>query len=293
VIPKLSEASIWHQTIAQSFERGEVYYRNGAVTSLIQRGTVLSGKVEGSEAEPYCTRIHFDRDQISTATCTCSYEWEGWCKHIVATLLACLHEPDLIERGVELSERLAPLNRQQLQTIVQNLANDRPEWLDEIEQQIEQVTQQSAIKSKKAPAKTTVDPKQIERQIKRIFDRYPNEWDYPGLGELQELIAKANPFLKRGDGNNALVILGAIARSYVQDWLELDGASDESDEFCEELDQALTQAILCAQLSDSDRQRWQKDLENWQTEVDAYGIDSFNMSLVALAQGRSIRIDET
>jgi hypothetical protein len=105
VIPKLSEASIRHQTIAQSFERGEVYYRNGAVTSLIQRGMVLSGKVEGSE-------------------------------------------PDLIDRGVELSERLAPLNRQQLQTIVQNLANDRPEWLDEIEQQIEQVTQQSSIKSR-------------------------------------------------------------------------------------------------------------------------------------------------
>jgi hypothetical protein len=27
-------------------------------------------------------------------------------------------------------------------------------------------------------------------------------------------MAKANPFLKRGDGNNALVILGAISRAY-------------------------------------------------------------------------------
>ena len=38
VIPKLSETTIRQHTIAQSFERGQGYYRDGSVDSLIQRG---------------------------------------------------------------------------------------------------------------------------------------------------------------------------------------------------------------------------------------------------------------
>ncbi|WP_431659226.1 hypothetical protein [Pantanalinema rosaneae] len=46
----MSEASIRHPTIAQSFERGQGYYRAGSVYSLIQRGDRLLARVAGSEA---------------------------------------------------------------------------------------------------------------------------------------------------------------------------------------------------------------------------------------------------
>jgi uncharacterized Zn finger protein len=109
----LSEATIRHHVIAQSFERGQGYYRNGSVTSLIQRGNVLSASVEGSEVDPYRISIHFDKGGITSAICTCLYDYEGWCKHIVATLLTCLHQPDQIEQRSELAELLAPLNQAQ------------------------------------------------------------------------------------------------------------------------------------------------------------------------------------
>lgn len=286
MIPTLSEATIRHHTIAQSFERGQSYYRSGSVYSLVQRGNTLSAQVEGSEAEAYRINIQFDKSGITRATCTCPYDYEGWCKHIVATLLTCLHQPEQIEQRPDFAEILAPLSHEQLRAIVQNLANEQPEWMDAVEIQIALLTPSKTQKSQKAPRRTTVDPKPIERQVERIIDRYVEQWnDEPALDEIREIIQKADKFLEQGDGNNALIILGAIVQAYVQDWMNLDGSSGESGVFFEELDDALTEAILSAELTASESQQWQKELKNWQKEVDDYGVDSFEMSLTALAQG--------
>uniref|UniRef100_A0A7C3PFC3 SWIM-type domain-containing protein n=1 Tax=Oscillatoriales cyanobacterium SpSt-418 TaxID=2282169 RepID=A0A7C3PFC3_9CYAN len=286
MIPKLSEATIRYHTTAQSFERGQDYCRADSVNSLVQRGNTLSAKVEGSEVESYRITIQFDKGGITHAFCTCPYEYEGWCKHIVATLLTCLHQPDQTEQRPELAKVLASLNRRQLETIVQNLANEQPEWMDAVEVQIALLTQSKTQKSQKATRRTTVDSKPIERQVERIINRYVEQWDdEPALDEIREIIQKADKFLEQGDGNNALIILGAIARAYVQDWMNLDGSSGESGIFFEELDGVLTEAMLSTELSESERQQWQKELKNWQKEVDNYGVDSFEMSLAALEQG--------
>lgn len=285
MIPSLSEATIRHHTIAQSFERGQGYYRAGSVHSLIQRGDRLLARVEGSEATDYRVNVHFDQGGITRATCTCPYDYEGWCKHIVAVLLTCLHQPDRIEQRPELAQLLASLNREQLQTIVQNLANEQPQWMDAVEVQIALLTPSKTQKSK-ATRRTTVDPKPIERQVGRIINRYIEDWnDEPALDEIRGIIEKADKFLEQGDGNNALIILGAIVRAYVQDWMNLDGSSGESGAFFEELDGVLTEAILSAELSKSDRQQWEQELKNWQKEIDDYGVDGFEMSLTALQQG--------
>jgi uncharacterized Zn finger protein len=258
----------------------------GSVASLIQRGNQISASVEGSEAEPYHISIDFDSGGITCALCNCPYGYESWCKHIVATLLTCLHHPDRIQQRPALAELLAPLSREQLQSIVQNLATAQPEWIAAIEQQIAQLTAFPTPSTKKVARRTSVDPKPIERQVERILERYVGQWnDAPALDEIRELMQKADKFLEQGDGDNALIILGAIARVYVQDWMNLDGSSGESGDFFTELDDALTEAILSAELTDSNRQQWQQDLQHWQKEVDNYGVDAFAMSLTALEQG--------
>jgi uncharacterized Zn finger protein len=294
VIPKLSETTIRQQAIALSFERGQAYYHSGSVYSLVQRGNALSARIEGSEAEPYRVNIHFDKGGIASATCTCPYDYEGWCKHIVATLLTCLHQPEQIEQRSDLAEILAPLSREQLQKIVQNLANEQQEWMEAIEYQIALLTPPQTTTLQKAARRTTVDPKPFERQVEQIIDRYSEQWnDEPALDEIRQIMQKADAFMEQGDGNHALIILGAIVRAYVQDWMNLDGSSGESGDFFEELDDALTEAILIAEFTVSDdamkqqnqRQHWQQELKSWQTEVNDYGIDSFDMSLAALQQG--------
>lgn len=285
-MPKLSEDTIRQHTIAQSFDRGQSYYRAGSVHSLVQRGDRLQARVEGSEANDYRVDIGFDQSGITHATCSCPYDYEGWCKHIVATLLTCLHQPEQIEQRPDFAEVLAPLSREQLQTIVQNLADEQPEWMDAVELQIALLTQPKAKPSQKAPRRTSVDPKPIERQVQRIIDRYSEGWnDEPALDEIRDIIQKADAFLEQGDGHNALIILGAVIRAYVEVWMNLDGSSGESGAFFEELDDALTEAILSAELSNQELQQWQEELQTWQEEVDGYGVEGFEMSLTALEQG--------
>jgi uncharacterized Zn finger protein len=89
-LPQITETIIRQHASAESFQRGRDYFQQGAVLSLVQRGTTLQAEVEGSEALPYIVRCTFATDGTITATCTCAYDWGGWCKHIVATCLAAL-----------------------------------------------------------------------------------------------------------------------------------------------------------------------------------------------------------
>jgi uncharacterized Zn finger protein len=287
MIPKLSEASIRRHATSQSFERGQDYYNSDSVTSLIQRGNELSANVEGSEFDPYRINIGFDKSGISSAFCTCPYNFEGWCKHIIATLLTCLHQPNRIEQRPELAELIAPLTREQLQLILHKLALEQPDWVDAIEQQIIQITPPKSAKSQKGSRRESVNSKTIERQVERIIARYEGQWnDSPAIEDIEEILKKADSLIELGDGNNGLIIVGAVARAYVKDWMNLDGSSGESSIFFESLDASLAEAIRSAELSEGDRQQWQQELKTWQAEVDDYGIDDgFAMSLAALVQG--------
>jgi uncharacterized Zn finger protein len=132
-IPSLTEAIIRQGASAESFRRGREYYENGAVASLVRRGNAIQAEVEGSQYEPYEINIAFDAAGITTAHCTCPYDWGGWCKHIVATLLACLEAPGEIEERPSLTDLLAGLNADQLRALVVALAEDSPALVDAVE----------------------------------------------------------------------------------------------------------------------------------------------------------------
>lgn len=106
-IPKLSQATIANNTSERSLNLGERYYLAGNVTSAVLRGNMVQATVEGSQVEPYGFTMPFTNAGLaSTVFCTCPYDSGGWCKHIVATLLLCLREPERIERGETLEDLL-------------------------------------------------------------------------------------------------------------------------------------------------------------------------------------------
>ena len=67
----------------RSFERGEEYYRAGAVTSLVQNGAHVSASVQGTRK--YKTHIWLEGGRLRSA-CTCPAG--GFCKHLIATALS-------------------------------------------------------------------------------------------------------------------------------------------------------------------------------------------------------------
>jgi uncharacterized Zn finger protein len=86
------------------FDRGADYYEDGHVVRLDRYGATLSAAVQGSQPTPYAVEIELTDDL--RASCTCPYDGNGSCKHVVATWLAAVDiEPEdeqpAIERRLE------------------------------------------------------------------------------------------------------------------------------------------------------------------------------------------------
>ncbi len=291
-LPAINEANIRSHATEKSFQRGESYCCQGAVTSLIQRGTALVSKVEGSEYEPYRVSVQFDAAGLTGATCTCPYNFEGWCKHIVATLLAALRNSEDIQQHPSLSELLRPLNRDQLQALIETLSVDQPDLIEQIEWQLQQnaaphpEASQTTL-SQPATRQTIVDPQPFHRRVQQILDYGTDDWDdSPALDEIRSVINKADDFTSQGDGENAIAILEAIIDAYRESWMNLDGSSGESGSLFYELDEAFAEALLSAAITPEDQTEWQEAIEVWEEDAEDYGINAaFAKSQAALVQG--------
>ncbi len=97
-----------------SFERGIEYFRESAVRDLEQFGNRITSIVAGTS--DYEVTMRMDKEDIE-ASCTCPYDWGGYCKHIVATLFALSENYKKIKRDKEEKER-------RIETILNNLSVD-------------------------------------------------------------------------------------------------------------------------------------------------------------------------
>src|SRR5262245_63667896 len=77
---KITETDIQRLSQAESFQRGESYYNQGALSELVRQGNELRGYYEGSNYEPYRVAITLSEQGISHTSCTCPYNWGGICK---------------------------------------------------------------------------------------------------------------------------------------------------------------------------------------------------------------------
>ncbi len=82
---KLTAALLERLSLPAIYERGEHYFRSGRVAQLVKQGGQVEALVRGSR--DYRQLIDLSADSWA-ATCTCPYEGEGICKHLVAAGLA-------------------------------------------------------------------------------------------------------------------------------------------------------------------------------------------------------------
>ena len=296
--PELTEAQIRQYAAEETFQRGREYYRQGAVVGLIKRGPVLQAEVEGSLATPYRVRCTFDPPGQISVTCSCPYEWGGWCKHIVATLLACLRAPETIEERPTLESTLEQLKREDLLAILLNLSSS-----DAIAERIERQAMQLSptVSSIPAPGKpgassrhTQPDVTAIRRQVRsaihsldrmRASEAY---WQVGGaVNEVRQTLERAWDCIKADDGQSALLLLEAITDEYQEAWETLDDSDGEiGDFYYHDLGPAWTEAILTANLDPEERGLWADKLEEWQRDASDYGIDdAFEDAISAAEEG--------
>ncbi|MBD6615996.1 SWIM zinc finger domain-containing protein [Komarekiella sp. 'clone 1'] len=285
-IPPISEFTIRRNANAKSFQRGEAYYESGAVNVVTQRGHLLQAEVEGNEAKSYRVSLNFDSSELLSVNCTCAYNFDGWCKHIVATMLVCARQAENIEQRPTLEQLLDRLDHVQTQRLLQELVAEYPPLIEVIDRHVSWMTSPAPQQKTTKPVRySAIDPAPFRRQVRQILRdavRYFEEGceEDPLCEELLSVVETAVDFSERGEGNNAIAILEAITSTCVENWDDVAEYGADNDEIARELNDAWCEAILTAELSLEEKVDVQVNLEAWQDEWNA----DFAMSLEALRQ---------
>ncbi len=287
-----SEDDLYRWATDASIERGWDYYESGAVASLVRQGDELQAKVWGSDVEPYRVRVYFDaRGMPVDAECTCPYDWGGWCKHIVATLLAYLNEPETVRERPPLEEQVADLSAEDLRALVAYLAEKLPAVPDLVDAWLA-LRAETSPEEKPTPERTRpkVQPEVYERQARTIIHSLdhmrPSEayWHVSEvIDDLEALASKAKDFAAVGDVDNALSVLVGVTNAYVTDGFILDDSDGYVGEFAYTLDQLWASVLLAIDLDEETRAELKRAMSSWQVELEDYGLDdAFEVALSAL-----------
>jgi uncharacterized Zn finger protein len=297
---------------AEVFRRGESYWRNGAVDGLAQRGNVLRAAVQGSQYERYDVAVTLGENRIESAHCSCPYsdERDGWCKHIVAVLLAAIEDPGAIDEEEPLPDLLEPLDRDALKSILVTLAEQDPGLGDRIAELAERAAFTAAVPAP-PPARSAmpervvasfppVDTAAIRRRVRsaiRQVERMSGSEAYWHVGSIvREIcdgpIQEAGTRLAAGDAAGALAMVDAVVDAYMEDWEMLDGSDGETPDPFNAAGQVAAEALLTLDeaggLSATERRKWLTKLREWQESIDGYGVeDAFPAAIAAAEHGWS------
>ena len=233
------------------------------------------------------------------ATCTCPYNFGGYCKHIVAVLLTVLQGEEITVKP-ELDTLLAGLTEAQLRRIIRAVAEDQPAFAAAIEQEVEWLkTIPVAEAASTAPAAHAIafDLAAIRREIGKDIrqagatgggsgysERY---WDdeeagliYPDavLGPHRQL---AERLLAAGDAAAATDVITAMIEAWgggiagLDEWVA-EVNQDAFQDAASDLGVLLAEALLSQDFSPDQRAQWLARVEDW-------GEDLINLDVVETA----------
>jgi uncharacterized Zn finger protein len=264
-LPHLTEAHIRNLASEPSFERGETYYRDGAVLDPVCQATHLHAQCEGSEYEPYQVSATLDEGGIAETSCTCPYDYGGICKHIVALLLTYIHKPQSFRFIPPLATLLVGRSQEELIALIGEMIKREPELLSLVELSV--ITEQ-------ARQGKPLDATAYRRQARRALRHESEHAVEKELRVLRELAARSS---KAGDWLNAGAIYHAVLDETVRGY---DDALREIDEdgrisiLIDEFALGLSQCLKKSNADERTRRAWLEALlEAELTDIEMGGID--------------------
>ena len=124
----LTERDIQARCAEASFDRGWDYYTDGRVRQRTRLDDGIEARVAGTHTYRVTVREAPGR---LIAFCTCPYDWGGDCKHIIATLLAWLHEPESFRIPADVQAALASRSKEELVAVLADICAVYPHLVDE------------------------------------------------------------------------------------------------------------------------------------------------------------------
>ena len=289
--PLFDTARLGDYATRQSIQRGWGYFQEGAVETLVRRGNELEADVQGSALRPYRVWIAFGEQDAVRASCTCPYDYGGWCKHIVATLLAYAKQPESVESRPPLAETLATLDSAQLRALLLELVDRIPRLSDQVETALS-VIQLPAVPGCVAPV--AVNTRALRRSVRNAIqagNNWDEEYDEDGygvigvIGDIVELAEQARPALETGDGRAALAILEAVTDELSKHWEILDESGGEASSFFDHTLSLWSEALLDPSLSAGERQHWALRLADWMEDFDETVAGALQLLQTVVRQG--------
>lgn len=300
-IYQIKETDVQALASAESFARGQHYFHDGVVLEVTRRGNLITAEVEGSDYEPYRVQVTLAPSGIANTTCTCPYDRGGSCKHIVATLLAAIHQPETVTEKPPIATLLADLTAEQLRQILLAVAEMGPEFADAVEREAAWLPNRAITSAAAAAASSaTVDVAAVRREMRKDFrlagkgdplehgyyDEYaamevdPDEILGPHLEKIQEL-------LDGGDVATAVALISTIIDAYIDGLTELDEwvyeyNQDVLYEAAQTLGAALAEVLLSLELTPQEEAEWLEQIEEW-----AEGLGDLEIAETAVQHGWS------
>lgn len=263
MIPWLTEARIHEHTDSRSYERGMNYHASGDVLSIVQHGHTLQAVVKGSSYTPYSILIQFDETRFAAYSCSCPYGAGGFCKHLAAVLLTCLHTPEAVEERPVLEELLDTLDADSLKQLIMTLIQKRPEWFDEVERV---ATRLAIPDSDRRPVwhDAAFVKSRVLGILHSLYEMRPSQayWQVGTLfNDLYKELEAVTDFLDMHEPDNALNQLQGLTEAFMEEWMYLEGAEDDTGIFFSELGTAWVEVLLSVELYEDQRASWRDTLQ--------------------------------
>lgn len=200
---------------AESFRRGEHYFRDGMIFNTRRAGTTLRAQCHGSGGNVYRVRATIENGTVAEADCSCPVGRR--CKHIAALLLTWLNQPDDFHTIEETDAALERRSKEELIALIQQMLLRAPA--------LESLLELPLPTGKKSKQK--INPETYRRQVAAAFDASDFEYGAAeGIAdELSATVKIADDFLAQGDMDNAAIIYEAIAAGIIEHYESVDDES--------------------------------------------------------------------
>lgn len=286
----ITEDTIRSYSSHQSFARGREYYHSGAIDNATRQGNTLLADCEGIYT--YHVRVELDEGGIRSTTCTCPYDFDGYCKHIVALLLTYIHKPDEFSERKSLSTILEHMDKAALIATLTKLSDRHPElydWLEAVIPPAAVVT----VKGTESPPKpqSQVSEQVYRKRIQNILSHSQYEYNEYGsafgvANQLDGVIDSAKELLKNDDARGAMIVLTTLLDEIHDAYEMYDDSDGDLSDVADAAGELLAEAILSANLTTQERSAFERKIKPLAKHLSAYGIDQgLGIAQLALEYG--------
>lgn len=242
-IANFDEATVAALTTKKVFARGEALLEEDALFDAMQEDGQLRASCQGSDLEPYEVRARLSAVGVEETACSCPYEYDGLCKHLVALLLAWLHTPEVFATVAPLREALTHKKRDELIELIETMIEQEPRL-------------RSLITFAKGDI--SVDKNALRRSIRGVIKRaqLSGNWDYEAQGmgarqfarEMEKFLNLAHARRRAQGAVAACAIATTILRELTASYDDLQHL-DENGEVCVVADGCVAEIDIALQMA--------------------------------------------